>query len=1137
MKQFLLAALLILTSTAQAQWVPVSLGFGSFFQSKYPSCITYDTPSSTYSLDTTCVDIVLEDTLNLTYFGIGNDSLKMFKKNELLYFKNLTYFNVGGNWGVFPDTTYIPPAVRKINISEIDYTQPFICTYPPNLDSLRLFLCDSRFIGGRLPDNLRYLELSGMYNVDSIKNIPLNLEELYISKNLFLNAPITATSYNIPSMMASTKLKKVTFFEIRELPSQKNMDESFLHLLPPSVEDLSIIYGGDPYSSIDSIHYLPPNLKRLVLHDIDQIDYFPDSLEYLDITGKYTCLPEYPQTLTYLNVNADSNFCHPNSVPVLGIDGDLCSIPGNNFYGCTLAPAYVEISDRLGMQLITMYPTCCTYDSGLDIYYLDTNCVEVLQEDSLAITMGYTAGFTIGADEMPYFKNLVDLQLIESGGGYMLPEFNFPPNLKSLSLNGIGKASGINYPKNLETFVIGLNNWNLNYDTLPETLKTIKINNPLGLDSLLKFPDSLQSFYLINGQHTQKKPQFPSFKNLTKLRSVYFDAIRYVPDSMFAITIADENLIKQLPDWVEEIDIRFPDNYVIGGYTYKNSFDTIRYLPPGLKKLTLQHVDQIDYFPNGLVHLDITGAYTCLPEYPQTLQSLAVNSDPNFCHPNNVPVLGIDGDLCSIPGNNFYSCPELMNKISGTVFHDENGNCSFEITEDQHLSGIPIVIQGVTSSFFVKAYTDEDGYYTVSVPDGDYTISVDTSETSLRNSCTEFEYAYDTIFDAFSYYAEFNFQLTCDTLLYNVADSFDLYIDHIYSENVRPGNDSTRFCIGTHDILYNAQLNCTSGLQNSLDSLVKYEVKIYGAPDLYLANNASGIEQVKLQDTIYISYIDSNYLSKDYAFFCFYISIDTLAQAGEYICLESSILPPKSDVNAANNYLTHCVEVVNSYDPNYKETYPWQMKPGFDDEIRYTIHFQNLGTAPALNVKILDTLDAQLNLSSFKLIEASHNVLPYLNGNQLLFKFNDINLADSLSDPEGSKGYVTYSIKPKAPMVLNDEIHNTAHIYFDFNPSIVTNTSVNLCTDVLVETPELSIEKDLIVVYPNPVRNENSIRLRNLPAEETKVRLIQINGAVIGTYDLSAEQNAIDVSKLQPGIYLLNFELNGKLLSKKVVKL
>jgi hypothetical protein len=55
-------------------------------------------------------------------------------------------------------------------------------------------------------------------------------------------------------------------------------------------------------------------------------------------------------------------------------------------------------------------------------------------------------------------------------------------------------------------------------------------------------------------------------------------------------------------------------------------------------------------------------------------------------------------------------------------------------------------------------------------------------------------------------------------------------------------------------------------------------------------------------------------------------------------------------------------------------------------------------------------------------------------------------LPDSLTDPIGSKGYFIFSIK-RLNSVPGTTINNTASIYFDFNPPIITNTTSNTYYD------------------------------------------------------------------------------------------
>jgi uncharacterized repeat protein (TIGR01451 family) len=126
-----------------------------------------------------------------------------------------------------------------------------------------------------------------------------------------------------------------------------------------------------------------------------------------------------------------------------------------------------------------------------------------------------------------------------------------------------------------------------------------------------------------------------------------------------------------------------------------------------------------------------------------------------------------------------------------------------------------------------------------------------------------------------------------------------------------------------------------------------------------------------------------------------------------------------------------------------KEVYPVNVLPGYDDWFTYTIHFQNTGNAPAFNIRLRDTLDANLDINSFEVRGYSHPAQISLNGNILTVRFNNIMLPDSTTDYEGSMGYFQYRLKPLPNLPNGTQIENTAYIYFDYNAPIVTNTTQN----------------------------------------------------------------------------------------------
>jgi uncharacterized repeat protein (TIGR01451 family) len=170
--------------------------------------------------------------------------------------------------------------------------------------------------------------------------------------------------------------------------------------------------------------------------------------------------------------------------------------------------------------------------------------------------------------------------------------------------------------------------------------------------------------------------------------------------------------------------------------------------------------------------------------------------------------------------------------------------------------------------------------------------------------------------------------------------------------------------------------------------------------------------------------------------------------------------------------LQHCFTVVNSFDPNNKEVSPQASIDTSQHWLTYTINFQNTGTAPAQHIYILDTLDSDFDESTFTLLSYSHNPLTQVVGNAVRFNFPNINLPDSVSDEPNSHGYVQYKVKLKDGLPFGTVIQNTAHIIFDFNAPVVTNTTVNEIVN-LTSIPLPSADGGLGVrLFPNPVTNQ-----------------------------------------------------------------
>ncbi len=140
-----------------------------------------------------------------------------------------------------------------------------------------------------------------------------------------------------------------------------------------------------------------------------------------------------------------------------------------------------------------------------------------------------------------------------------------------------------------------------------------------------------------------------------------------------------------------------------------------------------------------------------------------------------------------------------------------------------------------------------------------------------------------------------------------------------------------------------------------------------------------------------------------------------------------------------------CRPVIGAYDPNVKEAYPRGFGPDHlipaEQELQYTIHFQNVGTDMARNVTIRDTLSPELDLSTFRAEGGSHEHQWHLLPDRILVvEYPEILLPDSTSNEPESHGFFAFSIQPLAGILPAALIENRAGIYFDFNPPVITNT-------------------------------------------------------------------------------------------------
>lgn len=245
----------------------------------------------------------------------------------------------------------------------------------------------------------------------------------------------------------------------------------------------------------------------------------------------------------------------------------------------------------------------------------------------------------------------------------------------------------------------------------------------------------------------------------------------------------------------------------------------------------------------------------------------------------------------------------------------------------------------------------------------------------------------------------------------------------------------------------------------------------------------------------------------------------------------AAISGPNLDCDSTNNLVSYTAIVGSSYDPNNKlVNLPPYINAGMQEELIYTINFQNTGTAPAQDVRIEDQLSQYLDWSSLEVVSKSHNMFYALDANgKITFTFPQIWLPDSTTNEPLSKGYVSFKIKENINVPLNVPIENTASIYFDLNPPIITNTTSN--TNSVLSNGSIA-QSTTLKIYPNP-----SNGLFHIVSNEmiNEVRVFDLSGKQVFYRNDSNNHTQIDLSNLNKGMYVVKITSAGTITNRRII--
>jgi Secretion system C-terminal sorting domain/SprB repeat len=249
---------------------------------------------------------------------------------------------------------------------------------------------------------------------------------------------------------------------------------------------------------------------------------------------------------------------------------------------------------------------------------------------------------------------------------------------------------------------------------------------------------------------------------------------------------------------------------------------------------------------------------------------------------------------------------------------------------------------------------------------------------------------------------------------------------------------------------------------------------------------------------------------------------------------------------AGYNFNTNCG--CCAYDPNRKSVQPNRDLTGgiyeSDGKLTYTLEFQNEGNWFAYDVVLKDPIDlTKLNINTLEVFASSHPyVLKMENPNTLVFEFRNIMLPDVHMDPEGSKGFVAFTIERYENQPVGTTIENYGDIYFDWNPAVRTNTVVSTVIEPL-GVDNSNQTSSTISIQPNPAKGNATVKFNVTNSGDLNINIIDISGKVIsnvsnGTYYAAGDyQLPMNTSDLAAGVYMVQIVSGSSVETTKFVKI
>ena len=1026
--------------------------FAKFLIAKYPSCLYKDSAANKYYMDTTCGAVVSEDTLDCNHQNIVS-------LTGIEYFKNLKKLECWGNDSITTLPT-LPQNLLSLSFSFTKVTS--LTTLPqhliflngnntplsslPNLpDSLKILYLHSTSLTclPLLPKELSILTVYG----SNIKCIP-NLVAASASVGLPLCSNDYSVNVNHCTVYADSAKNLVNipdsglgeaFAQYYAPYAFKNSYDNTYWLdttAPVIVNETEIYYQHNPFfnfniKSLNGMQYFK-SLQRLDVSNnlLPSVDYLPHSLtDFTAENNKITSIVKLPNSLEFLDCNNNQltqvSLSSPNLKDVFLENNKISQITqlsnkirllnlSNNLL--TSLPALpnlgtLQLTNNSALHCLPQLP------NSLSTLNIDTAIHCLPNIPSGLITTLTICNATNNPNNCPIFNPYVNI-----------PDTNFGKFLITQYPSCLYKdASNLYWMDTTCSNVVNETTINCSYPN---------VNNMIGSFEGLQYFVNLFDFYCVNNNAyyiptLSKKLQYLSCGG-NKLTS-----LPILSDSLKQL-LCMVNLLTQipvLPSKLKEFDCG------------NNLLTQLLELPNSLTLLNCNN-NNLTSLPNLPNTLELLGCGNnniyCLPKLPYNLTLLyadfgtKINCIPNYfigynsnTHPN----------ICN-PTNNPNQC-HIYPSVSGNVFTDNNSNSTKDALEFYRP--------------FVKLSLN-NGQTTYSNLQGAYGISVDTlgSYTLKVTPPPYFKAVPDSV--------TVNFTANTSVVLPDIAlqpiisvDSFAIHITKL--NRPRPG----------FNYAYNVSYGNVGTVSSANNNIVNV---VYDTSKIHFDSASVAIQS-------------NTYLGGNYAQVVVNAGSLVAGQGGTfnvYYTVKPTVpigdsIKTSADISYAftKTYDIDSTIVTGSFDPNDKQATPTltpvQIQNG--EYIKYTIRFQNTGNDTAVNIVVSDTLSNLLLYNNIQVVASSHSSnISYRLGNGIIyFEFLNINLPPTITNEPLSHGFVRFRVKALPTLATGVIIPNKAHIYFDYNQPIITNTATTqikaIVTPVRMMSYELRIQNSKSEIQNN----------------------------------------------------------------------